>query len=131
MEMPSTVDIDEPLARFLTQSYHYSHEKGVVKPAAFEPPRDLHLSVFRIDGLVITDVWRIGKQQVTEKMKSPAKLYGFADIKASTIQDSNLRIESDNDPPRHASVVGWPEEKSKRKLIAIELASRSQLVLHP
>ena len=124
------VATDEPLARFLTHSYHYSHHKGEVKPAAFEPPPDLRLSVFRIDGLVIADVWRIGKEQVIEKMKVPAKLHGFADIKASTIQDSNLSIESDNDPPRHASVVGWPEEKQKRKLIAIELASRSQLVLH-
>ena len=32
-------------------------------------------------------------------------------------------------PPRHADLIGWPEEKSARKLIALELAEQAELEL--
>jgi hypothetical protein len=29
-------------------------------------------------------------------------------------------------PPRHANIIGWPEEKSEQKQIAMELAAEAQ-----
>lgn len=102
-----------------------------MKPKAFEPPPDLRLSVFRIDGLTIEEVWENGQLNVVNKMSEPRNLHGIADIKASAIQDIHLDIDPDNNPPRHASIVGWPDEKSERMLIAQELATRAKLVLRP
>ena len=100
-----------------------------VKPVAFLPPLNLRLSVFRIDGLTLEEAWGIGQANV---VPSPGQdLHGFADIKASAVYQSNLDVEPDNRPPRHADVVGWPEEKSERKLIAQELAARATLRLRP
>jgi hypothetical protein len=36
-----------------------------------------------------------------------------------------------NIPPRHAEIVDWPDEKSKRKEIALELAEKTLLILRP
>jgi len=129
MELASTVSPSESLARYLTSSTHYSHEKHLVKPAAFlPPPPDWRLSVFRIDGLSIEEVCVIGREKVIDKRTGRA-LHGFADIKARVFQDLKLAIDPDNSPPRHASVMGWPEDKPSQKLIAIELAASAKLVL--
>jgi hypothetical protein len=129
MELASTVSPSESLARFLTSSTHYSREKHSVKPAAFlPPPPDWRLSVFRIDGLAIEEVCGIGQEKVIGK-RTERTIHGFADIIARVFQDSRLTIDPDNDPPRHASVVGWPADKASQKLIAIELAASASLVL--
>jgi len=129
MVLASTVNSNESLARYLTQSNHFSTATHSVKPKAFDPPPNLRLSVFRIDNLAIEDVWQIGQEHVINIMPQPRNLYGYADIKADKAQDLNLDIDADNNPPRHASIVGWPEDKSERKLIAQELAANSKLIL--
>src|SRR4030042_2853744 len=129
MVLPATINSDESLARYLTQSNQYSLSTCSVKPKAFEPPPNLCLSVFRIDGLAIEDVWQIGQEQVINRMVQDRNLYGMADIKAEKVRDLNLSIDADNNPPRHASIVGWPQKKSKQKLITQELAANSKLVL--
>lgn len=55
-------------------------------------------------------------------------LYGMADILASAIQEQKLDVDADDIPSRHADDVGWPEDKSERKLIAMELAAEAALV---
>jgi hypothetical protein len=100
-----------------------------VKPKAFEPPSSLRLSVFRTDGLSIEEVWAIGQSNVVNMMSEPRNLHGIADIKASAIRDVDLDIDPDNTPPRHACIVGWPEDKSKQMLIQLELAAKAKLVL--
>jgi hypothetical protein len=129
MELPSVVNDSESLARYLTQSNHFHLPTNSVRAKAFEPPANLRLSVFRIDGLTIEDVWRLGQTNVMDRMPQPRTLYGIANIKVGPTQDLNLTVYADNDPPRHASVVGWPDDKSARKLIAMELAANAKLVL--
>ena len=48
---------------------------------------------------------------------------------AVTVQEVGLKIDADNDPPRHANIVGWPKEKSARKLMALESSERATLKL--
>ncbi|PIU22971.1 MAG: hypothetical protein CO103_06150 [Chloroflexi bacterium CG_4_9_14_3_um_filter_45_9] len=129
MELPNEVNANESLARYLTHSNHYHVPTSSVKPKAFEPPADLRLSVFRIDGLTIEDVWRIGQLKMINSMPQPRTLHGVADIKASAVQDLNLTVDPDNNPLRHASIVGWPEDKSERKSITQQLAARAKLIL--
>lgn len=130
MELPNAVGPYEHLARFLTQTNHFSPQSNSVKPRVFEPPDDLRLSVFRVDGLDRQEVWAIGQTNVISRMPPPRKtLYGMADILAFLFEGRNLHVDPDNNPPRHANITGWPEAKSERKLIAQELAVEATLVL--
>jgi len=56
-------------------------------------------------------------------------VYGFANIIASAVCEMDLDVDPDNNPPRHADIVGWPQEKSERMLIAQELAAKATLRL--
>jgi hypothetical protein len=58
-------------------------------------------------------------------------LYGRGDVLASVVGNSNLTIIPDDDPPRHANIVDWPEDKSAQKLLAIELAKQTTLRVIP
>jgi len=127
--LPSIVSPKESLGRYLSQRTHYSTTKNSVKPQAFMPPLDLRLSVFRIDGLQLEEIWEIGQKKVMDAMHQLKVLYGIADVKVSKVQENNLKVDPDNRPPRHANIIGWPEEKEKQKIIAQELAAEAKLVL--
>ena len=128
MQLANTVSPSESLARYLTSSNHYSTKMQVVKPAAFLPqPPNYCLSVFRIDGLTTEQVCQIGQQKVISK-RPGRTLHGFANIVAQAFLDANLTIDPDNNPPRHASVVGWPKDKPQQISIAQELAASAGLV---
>ncbi|MEW6001796.1 MAG: hypothetical protein AB1638_04000 [Nitrospirota bacterium] len=97
-----------------------------VKYSVFIPPANRRLSVFRISGLSESDVWRIGETVGTQRA---LPLLARANIKAVSVTEIGLEIDADDVPPRHASIIGWPEEASAIKLKAIELAGRSLLRL--
>ena len=118
---------DELLARFITRE-HWLRADLTVKPDAFVPPKDLHLSVTRHVGLTEAALWSIGRgvlRQVTGD--SGASLRGRADLAAGHVAELHLRTEpaprADN--ANHAHIVGWPGEKAARKMVAQELAARA------
>jgi len=44
----------------------------------------------------------------------------------------NLRVEAETSRHfRHANIVGWAQDKSKRRLEAIELARKASLQIYP
>ena len=90
-----------------------------MKAAAFLPAECcLQTSVSMIRGLCDGRVWKIGR-----RIQGKRTLHGRADIVVAKIVERNgLRVELDNLPWRHASIVGWPDDKEHRKSIAQELA---------
>ncbi len=129
MVLPSIVNSNESLARYLNQkSGYFSTDRNSVLPRAFMPPTNLRLSVFRIDGLKLDEVWEIGQKEVIDVLPQSKTLYGMADIKASKVREFALEIEPSNTPPRHADICGWPE-KAKRKSVAQQLAAEAKLIL--
>jgi hypothetical protein len=127
-ELSNDVSPDEPLARYLFSRNHYSPEKKRVRHQAFMPKDDnLEVSVFRIIGLTDIRIWKIGETIVHES--GHPSLKGRADILTLVVQGRNLAVTPDKNPPRHANIVGWPEDKSKRLQVAIELAERATLKL--
>ena len=128
MVLPSIVNPTESLGRYLTQKNHFSRWDNAVRTLAFMPPPNLRLSVFRIDGLKLDEVWEIGQKEVIDVLPQPKTLYGMADIKASKVREFDLEIEPSNTPPRHADICGWPE-KAKHKSIAQQLAAEAKLIL--
>ena len=129
MVLPSIVNPNESLARYLNNKRGYfSTDRNSVLPRAFMPPPNLRLSVFRIDGLKLDEVWEIGQKEVIDVLPQPKTLYGMADIKASKVREFDLEIEPSNMPLRHADICGWPE-KAKHKSIAQQLAAEAKLIL--
>lgn len=129
MILPATVGVEESLGRYLPEDSYFSRTKNAVKPKAFMPRTDLRLSVFRIDGLNLEDIWEIGQKHVINNMPKPKILYGIADIKVFQVQGKELSVDPDDNPIRHANIVGWPEDIARRQLIALELAAESTLIL--
>ena len=132
MGLPSALGSNESLARCLHQRDHFKLATHSVKPKAFEPPPNLRLSVVRIYSLSTQKVWTYLQINVIDRMLQRRSLYGIADIKVLAVQATGLTVDPDNTPLRHASIIGWPEgdsNKSKRKLLSQELASKAKLVL--
>ena len=118
----------DPLARYLLQKSHFSATKSLVKPSAIMPNRDGETSVFQIQGLSEEESWQIGEKYVSGPLGKT--LRARADIIVLIVEERGLHVDFDNTPPRHANIVGWPEEKSAQKLIALELSSRATLKIN-
>ncbi len=124
---PDTVQSNETLSRYIFTETHYSVSDWRVKSTAFMPRSDdLRVSVFRTSGLSEPKVWSIG---IIVGQKSDRTLCGRGDVVAADVTEQNLDIDADNRPPRHANIVGWPQEKHKRQAIAQVLASSARLKL--
>ncbi len=126
MKLAEIVNPDESLGRYLTHKNHFKPGKKEVRFNAFMPPIDKNLSVYRIDGLKQSEIWVIGQENVISKN---GHLYGLADIKALKVEKQKLKINPDNIPPRHANIIGWPENPAEQMSIAYELAAEATLVL--
>lgn len=83
--------------------------------------------MFRISSIPDDQIWSIGEQEVAQK--SGRTLRARADIRVSMVEARELGVNADGVPLRHATITGWPEEKSQQISIAIELAANSLLRL--
>lgn len=131
MQLSNVVSPTESLGRYMTDDNYFSRSRNEVKFKAFMPPRDLRLSVFRIDGLTTEEIWEMGHRRVILAMKQPRQLYGVAEIKAASVTRVNLNIVPDPLPDRHANIVGWPTDQARHLSIAQQLAAEAQLKLRP
>jgi hypothetical protein len=113
----------EILARYIFTKSHFRNSDRTVKYSAFIPPEDRRLSVFQISGLQDAEIWKIG-----EKLREQT-LLGRADVESALVKTIGLGIVADDIPPRHANIIGWPEEASAIKLKAMELAKEAELHL--
>lgn len=91
-------------------------------------PHKRALSVFRIWGLSEQEVWEIGRDIADPQGKT---LYGRGEVTAQTVTSAGLSIDPDNVPEDHANIVGWPDDKPKQKLRAMQLAKVAALTLYP
>jgi hypothetical protein len=120
------VEPHENLSRYLFSKNNFSQAKHIVRYTAFMPPPDKRLSVFRTLDLPEATVWAIGDDVGRQRNKT---LLGRGDIKAVAVHEVGLAIDPNDVPPRHANIIGWPDDDSAIKLTAIELAQRAELSL--
>lgn len=121
--LPEIVGDDEDIARFLTQSSHFS--TTTTKPNAFLPsPRDRETSVSRHGRNPAAELWALGEAAAGQR-----KLYGAAILKARDIRSAHLEVTANEPPLRHAVIGGWPWidgdpelQKAQQKELAILLA---------
>lgn len=112
------------LSRFILESRKIS--AGQPNHRAFLPPPDLQPSTYNVDDLPDEDIWAIGDRVRAEQQKET--LYGRADLLAKNIYDVRLRPVRDDQPLRHVSIVGWPDDKAQQKNRAQLLAAASRFV---
>lgn len=124
--MAAPVNSDEILSRFIFHSDCFRTSDNTVKHTAFLPGRDGETSVFRISGISQNEICDIG-HEVGAKRGKP--MLGWAAIIAYIILNKGLKIIPSEPPTRHAIIVGWPQERSGQRLIALELAANAELHL--
>ena len=122
--LPEVVGDEEDLARFLTQSSHYSHT-GVRSGAFLPSPKDQSTSVSR-HGHQPVEVLR----QLGEIAAGDRRLYGAAIFKAAVVRNVGLALNAKEPPARHALIQRWPwtehdpqQQKAQQKELALQLAS--------
>lgn len=125
--MKNKVAPDEELTRYIFSDRYFSKEKNIVKYVAFMPAPSGKTSVFCTSSLSEDKIWNIADTKVVPLRRQPIK--ARADILANHVFAENLQILLDNSPPRHANIIGWPDEKSKKISIALELAKKADLFL--
>lgn len=124
--LPPVAD-DEWLARFIWFRNRVRQDQ-TVKPDAFIPPKDLQLSVTRHINLSEEELWNIGQRVAEQAANTPkVPLHGRADLCVRDVSAQKLRTEAAprDDNRNHAHIIGWPLEKSARKIIAQELAEKA------
>lgn len=127
-DLPDPVAGDELLTRYIYESNKYSHSKLVPTKAAFLPePYNgrLETSVCRILGLSSRAIWRIADTIRGRRALARADLtagQATACTPLHVISEKTLH-------PRHAVVVGWPQAKHAKNMLALQLASVSTLSL--
>lgn len=86
-------------------------------------------SVYRASGVTSAGLWAICAEHV-DNHATQMKARGTAE--AVAFLEKNLSFDADGNPhPRHANVIGWPEEKHARKNLAREIADRMTLEVRP
>ena len=81
------------------------------------------------DGLEAGEIWRIGDKVGIERGKASI---ARADLTKLSVIAIGLAVElSPGVHPSHADACGWPQEKDKQKLIALDLCAASTLCLRP
>ena len=117
------------IARFATESGRVTAEYA--KDSLFKPTKDLLLSVFFVDDLdqdaiVKIGLWVLKKKSEKDKGRKKWGLYGWANLSKDDICRLGLGVVSDTkDHERHANIVRWPTDHSRRMLLQQQLAALS------
>jgi hypothetical protein len=125
---PPPVADEELLARFVLFSRWVRTRDQTIRPDAFIPHPWPDLSVTRHLGLSEAELWQLGQEVASQR---PARLYGRADVQASTVRRQSLRIAPTPEPRNHANVTDWPADKPAQKIIAQVIAAAARYVPKP
>ncbi|MBI2928631.1 MAG: hypothetical protein HYY24_23445 [Verrucomicrobia bacterium] len=118
---------EEPLARFLISSRHFSRGSDRVKADALIPHLFVELSVYPMQGLVEAEVWSIGDTVARPQGRT---LHGRAEVLAEVVVKLCFGIVPAEPPPLHAHITGWPtDDRGAQRIRAVELAAAAKLIL--
>ena len=116
-----TIEPNDELTRFIRpKQKKYVTKDGQMRTAAFSAGQDGKISVFVTTDMSLNSIWEHGDSYF------PHEIIGRAYLLANIVFDEGLGVDFDNIPPKHANIVGFPEEKelslAKRQALAINSA---------
>lgn len=121
-ELAASIEDHEPVARFIFSGEHFATSKGLVKPKAFLPDPGGETSVFRIFSLSSHNIWSIGNSIRADK----AKAYGK--VMTAIVRRTGLQVNAAaEEHSRHAVITGWPIEKDRKLMLALQLSKAASL----
>ena len=85
--------------------------------------------MFRTSVPTEAQIWELGEVHFAAMTGKP--LLARGDILTSAVRSEELRIVRDQPPPRHAIIIGWPEDKDARMDVQNVLAAAATLVMRP
>lgn len=131
--LPEQVSPVEMTTHFIFARDNFNPSKKTVHAAAFMPPKDRRLSIYRTCRCSEGKIWWLGGQYVAKKRKKAVLARGdLLAVKFARVQLVISAGRADRSPhPRHANVIGWPDDKPVQKMKAVELANEATLVLKP
>ena len=83
--------------------------------------------MFYVGSLSLGEVQDLGLE-VVKRRPDTNQLHGWAVLEESAIAKAELQVIRDDSPPRHANVIGWPQDAAQRRLKAQLLASKATSV---
>jgi hypothetical protein len=89
------------------------------------PSLERTTSVFHSVGLSPAEIADAGRRAV--RIAHGKECLGWGAFIAKSVP-TELEIDYNNDPPRHANLVGWPAEKEGQYDLALVLAAAATLV---
>ncbi len=125
------IKAEEPIVRYIFSKSHFSIENHRAKYGAFVPPRASdEVSVYRIIDLEDDEIWRLGDEKVAVHVEKDIK--ARADLGVHQVIDIGLEVIPETKPhPRHANIMGWPDDRDEIRQLAIELAESSSFSKRP
>lgn len=122
------VNPDEMTTHFIFARDHFNQAKNTVSAAAFMPPKDKRLSIYRIHCCEEEKIWWLGDWYVSRRRTDKKAVLARGDLQALEFERVQLEIRPERNPhPRHANVLGWPADKPAQKMKAVELAHKARL----
>lgn len=126
---------DEPITRYITdRDYLRDGDEPYVYWRAFRPrPADQDLSIARVSGLAADAIWTLGDAFAGAGGRT---VYGRADfvspdVVAARANGAHLTVTPAEPPPRHAAIVGWPNDPNARRALAMAVAAAAAAVRAP
>lgn len=129
----STVEIGEPISRFVVDLKKISVKKNLARPAAFKPRKEERdLSVYRIKNCSDSLIWRVSVIFVDLLRTGSKKTLARADFNIDLLTSKKvLFLNFDGRPyKRHLNIENWPDD-SYGKMISTELSKNSKLYRKP
>lgn len=135
--LPATVELHEPITRFLRHSSYFNEKTGRIKHEGLLPPPPnpaagslrYETSVYRAEGASSAELWAVCSEYVDGR---DARMKARGTVEARAFIEQQLAFDPDGKPHRrHANVIGWPADKHARKNLAREVADRMTLEMRP
>lgn len=121
--------VEKDISRFLFDEKHVRADK-TIRYNAFIPPKNFRLSVYKTDSLLCAEIYEIGSVYVEPLRQKP--ITGVAQIHSENVDLVGLSIDNDGVPhSRHSNIIGWFEDSTKDRMLAVKLASEASLLEKP
>lgn len=121
------IEPDDEITRFATKKRQTAVNKdGFVKHQVFMPPalpQPYETSVYCTTSLTQAEVYTIGDDNITARGRP---VVGRVITDGANIYDRGLQFNYNNEPLRHANIIGWSDHVDGRKSKAQALASKSK-----
>lgn len=108
---------NELLSRFIFEKKHIDSVNGRARRGLFRTGPARELSVFRTSAMPETEIWEIARTHVDPGRNAPA--IARAEFAAGVPMEFGLAVVSDEPPPRHACVAGWPPGDTDDEVAAL------------